>query len=173
MTIYQCQRCNKIFDQKSHYAYHVDKRKISCNPDIKKCSDLLDKSNINITKLLSDQNSESYLSYSTNKSKNNSELTCGFCKKSFSRKAILLKHLESTCKVKRALFKDDKQEEIFQQLIEKMERQKQELEMMKEAANANLNVNSNNTININNNSNNNNNNKTINQTIYKLLCFRE
>src|SRR5579872_5396539 len=94
MVEYKCDKCNKIFDKKSNYVVHINK-KYSCNKDIQ------------LTPINTDA--------APNDSDIAENIICNYCKKTFSRQSSLIRHINDRCKVK----KDDtnKKEDIYQKLL--------------------------------------------------------
>ena len=115
--IYKCQKCSKTFSQKSNYNVHIN-RKFSCIKEnniiipsediILKISDQIDKNKLNTT----ENHQKNILIHNTIISKQIStkdklEILCEFCKTSFCRKDVLLKHIKKNCKIKKIF--DEKQ----------------------------------------------------------------
>ena len=116
--IYKCPKCSKTFSQKSNYNVHIN-RKFSCIKEnniiipsediILKFSDQIDKNNTNTT-----QNHQKYTVIHNNTiiskqiiTKEKLEILCEYCKTSFCRKDVLLKHIKKNCKIKKIF--DEKQ----------------------------------------------------------------
>jgi len=113
--IYTCPKCQKIFDQKSHYIVHIN-RKFSCiNTDNITITSGLNlpenptkipqnptkshkKPQILITNNL-DVNNKIIITDNTNKQ----TLICEYCKTSYSRKDALSRHIKQYCKSKKIL----------------------------------------------------------------------
>ena len=114
-----CPKCNAVFDRKSNYNKHIIK-KFDCriNSDVfnDKFDDFKNFPNI-FQNFPIDNYQNTYL-----EKKNNSEINldinfnCSFCKKSYSSKGNLSKHLK-TCKIKKE--NDNEKESIFKLLLEK------------------------------------------------------
>jgi hypothetical protein len=58
------------------------------------------------------------------------EIICNYCKKTFSRKYTLDRHLANYCKIKKQ--HDDEKEQIFQRLITQLKEQDEEIKNLKE-----------------------------------------
>ena len=141
-----CPKCNAIFNQKSHYDNHMNK-KFDCSPNSHHANDLtkinqnspkLTKINQNSPKLTKiNQNSENYPNilnsnfddltemneHSTEikKHSNNCEIIfCSFCNKKMVNKYSLLRHLKDRCKVKKS--NDEEKENIYKLLLERDKR---------------------------------------------------
>jgi hypothetical protein len=69
---YTCPKCNKLFDHKSHFTIHLNKKK-SCSEDV---------------------------SSNSNTDTTNNKFSCQFCDKTFTRKYTLDRHLLASCKLK-------------------------------------------------------------------------
>ncbi len=113
MVIYTCEKCNKNFDRKSVYNYHINK-KFSCEQKIK---------NQNNTQeiLFDSQKLLKNIEKNDENLQNNSIFCCEFCNTNFSRNDNLKRHLK-TCKEKR--YQDEQKENIFKLLLEKEEQMK-------------------------------------------------
>ena len=112
MVIHVCEKCHKKFTRKDNYVRHL-LRKIPCQkvefdndynftaPNCTKKSAICTKKSAKCAAV---------------KKKDNSRSICSFCKKIFSRRFTLNRHLE-ICKIKLFKIKDEEQEKI-QKLIE-------------------------------------------------------
>jgi len=139
MIEYICKNCNKIFNKKSNYSYHIN-RKIKCiSPQAEK-NHFWDSQNHNNDSILSSKNK------------------CDYCFKTFSTNSNYNRHVKN-CKLKE---NNNKLELLYKELIGKMEDQEKQIVeqnkkismLKKELKNKkikNVNINSNNTINITNN----------------------
>ena len=97
--IYTCNKCNKEFNQKSHYESHL-RRKFSC---VKNLESILDENNnFNITQNLPPNNAKIPPNNAKNLN-NESSIICEFCNKYFARKDNLTKHQKTRCKIKNNL----------------------------------------------------------------------
>lgn len=78
MPTYECPKCNKLFNHKSHYSYHISKRKRECVPH-----------KIPHTPPIPHNVSDKEISI----------CRCSSCGKTFSRKDNLKRHVQKFCKV--------------------------------------------------------------------------
>jgi len=133
----QCPKCKVIFNRKSHYDYHIN-RKNECVPNVEISDENNDvfqnfpnssKIYPNLSKFI--QNFPNTNLTNLDIAKNDEEtnitnpnLNCSFCLKSYSSKGNLVKHLK-ICKVKKE--NDDEKEQIFKLLLEKDKQHKEEL----------------------------------------------
>jgi hypothetical protein len=130
--IYTCIKCSKTFSQKSNYNVHIN-RKFSCikenniilasNNIILNISDQKDINHQNTTKnhqnIAENHQNTTKNHQNTALSNNNTnistqdniteklEILCEYCKTSFCRKDVLLKHIKKNCKIKKIF--DEKQ----------------------------------------------------------------
>jgi hypothetical protein len=143
----QCPKCNALFDRKSHYDYHINrkfdcsKKKVIDNDEINLCQNMLfcaeimpkyaklgTKTNLEVeNEKTPDKNEENHLNNQVFKYQ---DLCCQYCKKNFSSKSTLTRHLKSNCKVKKE--NDEEKENIFKLLLEKDLQHKEELKNHKE-----------------------------------------
>ena len=111
MPNYKCERCMKEFGQKSNYEKHLNK-KFPCKkfaPNCPKFAPNCPKIAPNCPKLEESIEESKYI--------------CNYCKKEFTRKYHLLRHIDKSCKVKKG--NDAKMEEIMTALIELKESNKE------------------------------------------------
>jgi hypothetical protein len=153
----KCPKCDAIFDRKSTYDYHINKV-FDCSTKKSNQENLSEKKNCDNTYFndLSEyakicQNmpfcAETVPKYAENSTKINLEikneenlennvvlnyqdLCCQYCKKNFSSKSTLTRHLKSNCKIKKE--NDEEKENIFKLLLEKDFQYKEELKNHKE-----------------------------------------
>jgi prophage antirepressor-like protein len=93
---YKCAKCNKIFKLKGDYKRHLN-RKIPCHmKDRQVVNKDVNKKDISVT--------------------HSTALTCEYCKKKFTRKDSLGRHLIDRCKVKKAI--DEPKEQLFRKMLE-------------------------------------------------------
>lgn len=100
MTKYICDRCNKIFDQKSHYNDHLNRKKpcIAITPGAEpKLTNIIQKNGNNI---ISDV------------------LKCSFCNKVFTRKDNLTRHMNDRCQIKKLT--EASMEKVAEKVLEKL-----------------------------------------------------
>jgi hypothetical protein len=163
----QCIKCKAIFERKSHYDYHIN-RKFDCTPN----SIILNNNSQNYANL--QKITENYKNQKNQENQvnqvNNQDIeifSCSYCQKNFSTKYTLIRHMNDSCKAKKE--NDNEKENIFKMLlerdkrIEKLEKQNQllmnkidKLISMKEISNQSKIIkNSNNTTTNNDNSINN------------------
>jgi len=108
MVVHICNTCNKEFNKKSTYDYHVKNKKNSCNKDVKtitpncsepapNCSKIVpENTNINIIDML-----DIFKKKDENDIENNNKIICCmYCDKTFSRNTNLQRHLNGRCKSK-------------------------------------------------------------------------
>lgn len=106
MPLYKCKLCDKIFDKKSSYNYHIN-RKTPCvklNTSQYKCS--------YCNSVFSRKDS---LKRHLDKCQSNTDVIlkthiCEYCNKLFSTKYSLNRHKENTCRTKRQLIEKDNNE---------------------------------------------------------------
>lgn len=124
--IYICPKCNKIFDRKSTYDYHVYKRKKPCkNNNMFSCSKC--KKNFS-TKFNLSRHQEKYCKYELKKNKSDKTFICSYCNDQFSRKYTMERHIKSRCEIKRKL--DTDKEEIYNKLIKQLKKQNKKIEKL-------------------------------------------
>jgi len=129
MVYRKCPKCQAIFDRKSNYDKHINK-KFDCSQNIKKTNKTtVIIQNIPIQFQNIPQNSKKKENINQNISNELIHQTCGFCFKSYSNKGNLTKHLK-TCRVKKE--KDDEKENIFKLLLEKDKKKDKEIKELKE-----------------------------------------
>ena len=126
MVEYKCIKCNKVFKQKCHYDYHMN-RKRPCKElyqnipnyteTIPNYTKVVDKSN-------KQPNSEKINTSVQSEQENN--IKCAYCNKVFTQKSSLTRHLDKRCKAKNK--QDNEKEELLQKLIKEMGELKEKLE---------------------------------------------
>lgn len=101
MVNYTCERCQKQFNRKSNYDYHINNKKNQCKLNIH------DESTMNPTESNLNPNE------SNSSSKNNVKVyECKYCQNIFSTSSNLSKHIKKSCKDKKNL---DEQEKIIEE----------------------------------------------------------
>jgi hypothetical protein len=103
MVLYTCNLCNKSFTRKSNYESHKNRKKI-CTGQKNKIKPI-------------------------NNTLNSNSIMCNYCKKIFTHKNSLYRHISISCKVKQ---NNEKEKEIiFNKLIEEMKELKEEIKKIK------------------------------------------
>ena len=140
--VYVCDKCNKSFDHKGHYVNHI-KRKTSCSgskKDINNLNKTINSSILNKEEIIIANNKEPIDILTniveTNIVETNYNIQCPHCKKSFSRKYTLDRHIEETCKLKNNnnIINNDKiklMEETMNRLIEENKELKSDVTKLK------------------------------------------
>lgn len=85
MVLYGCTKCNKVFNRKSNYDSHVNKRKYPCNK---------------LTILTPPNSAKLPIDDIKKQDTNDNKRICTYCNKNFTRIDSLQKHLRSRCKLK-------------------------------------------------------------------------
>ena len=115
MVIYVCNRCNKKYNHKGHYLTHLSRK----NP-CKNMAIFDDKNNSEnpapFCTFFGANCTKKSAKCAEKKKKDTSKLNCNFCKKIFSRRFTLNRHLE-ICKIKLFKIKEEEQKKI-QKLID-------------------------------------------------------
>jgi hypothetical protein len=153
---YKCPQCNRSYSRKDNLKRHIVhscRSKIKSSDEEENLEDFLNASKLHNNdhfdpdltqhtysldsdsedctqiahKISHSAHSSSKLRRSTHKSSNKN--ICNYCKKIFSRKYTLDRHLANYCKVKQQ--HDNEKEEIFQKLIQQMEEQTKEIHQIK------------------------------------------
>ena len=94
MTSYKCKKCEKIFKQKNDYRRHAN-RKTPCK------SDTIDESKNEPNQIQNEPN----------------QIQCQYCKRIFTLKSSLNKHLKDRCKLKNRY--DQEKEDLISKLLKK------------------------------------------------------
>ena len=118
MVTYKCTNCCKIYENKAFYTRHIN-RKFPC----KKQEDT------------STQNTTSVPHFDTSTNNIDTEFTCEFCNKKYSRKDVLSRHLKNNCKVKK--HQDKEKRELFDKLKNEIDKQNEEMNKLKDKMNEN------------------------------------
>ena len=110
MKLYTCERCCKIFKQKSHYDAHKN-RKFQC---LQKDS--------NIAPIAPIQNEHYVQTNTQNELQPSSQLekniTCNYCNANFRYKKNLTRHLDNRCKIKKQI--NAEKESIYNRLLSEL-----------------------------------------------------
>ncbi len=113
MVNHVCQNCNKSFNRKSNYDYHINNKKNPCNPNLNKLcqtqNKLIDPPKNLINNIIKNNNLI----------EENINLCCDFCGAIFNRRDNLKRHMDKFCKVKK--LQDEEKENIFKILLAKEE----------------------------------------------------
>ncbi len=185
MITYKCNRCDKLFNRKTDYTRHLN-RKNKCDQNAKckkqfECSkchktyttkwsltrhtrqfckvkmESLDNSDhIVITKSGNVETSDKKVITIPEKNNKDNHFICDYCSKSFTNKTNKYRHIRKYCKEK---IRHDEREKIYQSLIAKVNTMENEITNLKNENTQLKIINNNNTI---NNTINNNNNNTYN-----------
>jgi len=173
MVQYTCDRCEKIFNIKTHYVNHKN-RKFPCK--IKKKSncvhiDISTKIDQNIKKIPSkvskidtQMNTTDTQIYIKNIKKKEKLYNCEYCLKNFTTNSSMRRHIKSWCKIKKK--HDDKEKKLLQLEIKELRKQNNKIIKLLNKQNRETVIN--NTMNI---TQNNNTNITNNQV--KIVAFGE
>ena len=117
----QCHKCQAIFERKSHYDYHMN-RKFDCTPN-NIILNVNSKNSTNLQKITEINENKKFGQENKEKQENNKDeenFTCSYCQKNFSTKYTLLRHLNDSCKAKKE--NDNEKENIFKMLLERDKR---------------------------------------------------
>jgi hypothetical protein len=138
MVKHTCEICNKIFEKKSHFIQHLNKKK-SCaeikNEKPKKKSKILNlpqKSSKNpqfTSKILNLNKKKSYKLENSENSDNSDKFVCKYCNKNFSRNDNLFRHINNSCKIRK--IQEEEKEKIFIELLKQNELIKKQNEELK------------------------------------------
>ena len=151
-----CYKCNAVFDRKSNYDFHIN-RKFDCSLSKDKqtddkeeekcefnpcqnmlfCAELVPKYAENSTNEQKIQNfAQNIPKFNEDNDKiddlddlDNLEFCCYYCNKNFSSKSTLTRHQKYNCKVKKT--NDEEKENIFKLLLEKDKHHKEEVDELK------------------------------------------
>jgi hypothetical protein len=166
MTIHRCEKCLKIFNQKSHLVNHLIKRKKPCSSsDILNLCDLINptESHQNPTNPSTKIPPKTIINNNTINNDiaktHNDHNVCLYCEKDFSRVDSLQRHLKDRCKIKK---KNDDKDSKIQILIEENALLKEIILKNKDVLTTGNIINNNNTTNNSNNTKNSHNNTTNN-----------
>ena len=167
MVTYMCQKCNKIFKQKSHYVNHVENKKYPCVYEPPNNSQIpLNNSQIPLNNSQIPLNTSRILNNIVIKDHNDDKnyIYCEYCNKEFTRKDNLTRHLNNYCKSKQKTDEFDKLKQKYEELLLKYD----DMLKTKGITNSNNLNNSKNTTNTMNNSHNTNLTNNSNITIYQF-----
>lgn len=186
MVQYKCDKCNKLFDKKSNFLYHIN-RKIPCFDQSSLIQNESEKSKKECKRYTASNNDKAYSDLVER-----NELQCQDCDKIFSSKSNLNRHLNGRCKEINNNNENEKTQ-IFEKLLREVEELKERNKQIEEKNNQiektnhkllkevtklksckkspnNINSNNTNTANIGQINNNNINNNNIN---IKLVAFKK
>jgi uncharacterized C2H2 Zn-finger protein len=132
MVEYKCERCLKIFKQKTDYLRH-QKRKFSCKNENKTLDSIEEtaknesqKNTKNHKKTQKITEKKQNIGVDDEVEGNGSKKVCNYCKKVFSRQDSLSRHITKHCKVKKS--QDNEKESLLQKLLEEMRKQNKKME---------------------------------------------
>ena len=137
-----CQKCNAVFERKSNYEFHIN-RKFDC---VKNTNNKTEENNVfqnfpnlsktfpNLSKTFQKNLDDNFFNNKNEKCITedgmvNTKFNCCYCLKTYSSKGNMVKHLK-ICKVKKE--NDEQKENIFKLLLEKDKQHKEELKLHKE-----------------------------------------
>ena len=141
----KCPKCNAVFYRKSNYDKHINKV-FDCNPNKKEVKQEKKVISQNLQELA--KNSEKFAENCENQNFNeinglnkingvniennnlNKKYTCSYCNKIYSSKYTLERHINDSCKVKKA--NDIEKENIFKLLLEKDKENKDKISQLEE-----------------------------------------
>ena len=112
MVVYACDKCDKIFNRKSSYDYHL-KRKTSCDKNKIK-NRIAEIPNLEAEFENLEAEFENLEAENENLEAENEKSVCEYCNKSFTLRYNMLKHIKRSCKIAKNL--DEKQKIIFMKL---------------------------------------------------------
>lgn len=117
--IYSCDRCNKIFKQKSNYLAHNRRKKSCINTNMIEYQNKIDcNSKLSTIPHFTTKNTQKNLKNHQKVGIILDDLTCSFCTKVYSRKDSLLRHL-NICKTKLSHDNDiENKDKLIELLIE-------------------------------------------------------
>ena len=127
-----CPKCNVIFDRKSHYDFHINK-KFDCSAFKDYSNNINDEktTTLNICKNLQEfaefninENNEFFIKPNNTNNTDNSSFCCLYCNKNYSSKYTLSRHLNNNCKIKKD--NDDEKKNIFKLLLDKENKENRE-----------------------------------------------
>jgi DNA-directed RNA polymerase subunit RPC12/RpoP len=110
--LYKCDRCNKEFNQKSNYNYHIN-RKNPCNNinNIESSNNIIETITVQIPTQIPQNTTQIPQNTAQISDQNTNLFVCVFCNKKFTRKDILTRHKNHHCKENKVMIKLKKLEE--------------------------------------------------------------
>jgi hypothetical protein len=143
----KCPKCNAVFDRKSNYDFHVN-RKTDCSSNNqtieisnnKKYSSENISTNLQelaeistnlqeLAEISTELNNQNIFKFNSTNNSNSPSLYCSYCDKKMSSKYTLLRHVKDYCKVKKQ--NDEEKEHIFKMLLEKDKQKDMEINELK------------------------------------------
>ena len=141
-----CLKCNAVFDRKFNYERHINKV-FDCSTNKNETNDIDDLNEIKVEKNYICGNLQEFAKISekfagiyenqqfneinTGSDKNiNEEYSCSYCNKTYSSKYTLERHINESCRVKKA--NDTEKENIFKLLLEKDKENKDKISQLEE-----------------------------------------
>jgi hypothetical protein len=123
MVNYTCLICNKQFNRKSNYEYHIERKKNICNP----LNNILFQEHTNTAQNHTNNTQNHTNNVQNNKIMNNNCIYCGLI---LSRKDSINRHIKNYCKVKK--LQDQEKDKIFNILLEKEKEIEEQKKIIKE-----------------------------------------